>query len=111
MSATSGYYKRYPGSGRTLFRTESVKATGELVDISSGGACIRSEVKPSEGDEVAVRFTVQNYPEVFEARGMAMRVQSDSWALWFFEEPVGLAELLRILDKWAKKQVASPIDT
>ncbi len=99
MSVTNGYYKRYPGSGRTLFRTESVEATGELVDISSGGACIRSEVKPSEGDEVAVRFTVQNYPEVFEARGMVLRVQSDSWSMMFLEETVGLAELLRCLGR------------
>ena len=111
MSVTSGCYKRYPVSGKTLFQAESQEVTGELVDISSGGACIRSEVKPLEGEEVVIRFTVQDYLEVFEVRGLVVRVQSDSWAVLFFEETVGLAKLLRSLDEKAQKQVASPIGT
>ncbi len=102
MSATKiAGFKRYPVSGRTLFRTESMEAAGELLDISRGGARIRSEVKPLEGAEIAVRFTVQNYPEVFEVRGIVLRVQSDSWAMMFLEKPGGLAKLLRSLDKRA----------
>jgi len=111
LSITSGHYKRYPVSGRTLFLAELMEATGELVDISRGGARIRSEVKPLEGEEIAVRFTVQNYIEVFEVRGIVLRVQSDSWAVLFIEETVGLAKLLRSLDERAQKQVASPIGT
>ncbi len=111
MSVTSGCYKRYPVSGKTLFQAELMEATGELVDISRGGACIRSEVKPLEGEEIAVRFTLQNYPEVFEVRGIVLRVQSDSWAVLFLEEPVGLAKLLRSLDEKAQKQAVSPIGT
>ncbi len=101
MSVTNGYYKRYPGSGRTLFRTESVEATGELVDISRGGARISSEVKPLEGEELTVRFTVPDYPEVFEVRGMVVHVQSDSWSIMFLEETAGLTKLLQSLDKGA----------
>ena len=111
MSITSGYYRRYPVSGRTLFQAESMEATGELVDISRGGARIRSKVKPLEGDEIVVRFTVKGYSEAFKVRGIVVRVQSDSWAVLFFEEPVGLAKLLWSLDARAKKQVSSPIGT
>ena len=111
MSVTSGCHKRYSVSGKTLFQTESQEVTGELVDISRGGARIRSEVKPLEGGEITVRFTVQDYLEVFEVRGLVVRVQLDSWAVLFFEETVGLAKLLRSLDEKAQKQVASPIGT
>ena len=111
VSVTSGCYKRYSVSGKTLFQAELMEATGELVDISRGGACIRSEVKPLEGEEIAVRFTLQNYPEVFEVRGIVLRVQSDSWAMLFLGETVKLEKLLRSLDARAKKQVASPIGT
>ena len=109
MSTTSGYYKRYPVSGKALFQAESQKTTGELVDVSRGGIRIRSKVKPLEGEEIAVRFTLQNYPEVFEVRGIVLRVQSDSWAVLFLEEPAGLAKLLRSLDERTQKREASPI--
>ncbi len=111
MSTTSGYYTRYPVSGNVLFRAESKEIRGELVDVSRGGIRIRSEVKPLEGEEVIVRFSVKNYLEVFKVRGMVAGVQSDSWAVLFFEEPMGLAKLLWSLDARAKKQVASPIGT
>ncbi len=111
MSTTSGYYKRYPVSGKALFQAESQKTTGELVDVSRGGIRIRSKVKPLEGEEIAVRFSVKSYPEVFKVRGMVVRVQSGSWAVLFFEEPMGLAKLLWALDARAKKQVAIPIGT
>ncbi len=88
-----------------------METTGELIDISRGGACIRSKVKPLEGEEIAVRFSVQSHLEVFIVSGMVVRVQSDSWAMLFFEETVGLAKLLRSLDEKAQKQVASPIGT
>ena len=109
MSVTSGYYKRYPVYGRTLFQAGLMEAAGEMVDISRGGARIRSEVKPLEGEEIVVRFTVQNYPEVFAVRGLVVRVHLDSWAVLFLEEPVGFAKLLRSLDERTQKQVASPI--
>ena len=109
MSTTSGYYKRYPVSGNVLFRGESKEIRGELVDVSRGGIRIRSEVKPLEGEEVLVRFSVKNNPEVFKVRGLMVGVQSDSWAVLFFEEPVGMAKLLWYLYAMAQKQVASPI--
>ena len=37
---------RHPVPGRKLFQVESMETTGELVDISRGGVCIRSEVRP-----------------------------------------------------------------
>jgi len=111
VSVTSGCHKRYSVSGRALFQAGSREARGELVDISRGGARIRSEVQPLEGGEIAIRFTVQNYPEVFKVRGMVVGVQSDSWAVLFFEEPVGFEKLLWSLDERAQKQVASPIGT
>ncbi len=111
VSTTSGHYKRYPVSGRALFQAESMKTRGELVDVSRGGIRIRSEVKPLEGEEVVVRFSVKNYPEVFKVRGLVVGVQSDSWAVLFFEEPVGLAKLLWYLYAKAQKQVSSPVGT
>ena len=111
MSTTSGYYKRYTVSGRALFQAESMKTTGELIDVSRGGIRIRSKVKPLEGEEIVVRFTVQNYPEVFKVRGLVVRVQSHSWAVLFFEEPMGFAKLLWALAAREQKQVASPIGT
>ena len=100
---------RYSVSGRALFRAESMEIRGELVDVSRGGIRIRSKVKPLEGDEIAVRFSVKSYPDVFKVRGMVVGVQSDSWAVLFFEEPMGMAKLLWALDAKAKKQVVSPI--
>ncbi len=50
-----------------LFQVESMETRGELIDLSRGGACIRSEVQPLEGAEIAARFAVKNYPEVFKA--------------------------------------------
>jgi len=110
VSTTSGHYKRYLVSGKALFQAETGETTGELVDISRGGVRIRSKFKPLEGEEIAVRFTLKEYSEVFQVRGMVVGVQSDSWAVLFFEEPVGLAKLLGPLDEMAQKQVASPID-
>ncbi len=94
-------HKRYPVSGKILFRTESQEATGELVDIARGGICICSEVKPSEGEELTVRLTVQDHIGVFEIRGMVVRVQSNSWAMMFLEEPMEM--LLRSLAAKAEK--------
>ena len=102
---------RYSVSGRALFRAESMEIRGELVDVSRGGIRISSKVKPLEGDEIAVRFSVKSYPDVFKVRGMVVGVQSDSWAVLFFEEPVGFEKLLWSLDERAQKQVASPIGT
>ena len=104
-------HKRYPVSGKIVFQTESQEATGELVDIAQGGICIRSEVKPLEGEELTVRFTVQEHIGVFEIRGLVVRVQSNSWAMMFLEEPVKLEMLLRSLEERAEKQVASPTCT
>ena len=78
-----------------------MEATGELVDISRGGACIRSELKPREGEQIAVRFTIRDYPEVLEVRGMVVLVKSDSWSMMFLEETAGLTKLLQSLDKGA----------
>ena len=111
MSVTNGRFKRYPVAGRTLFRTESVEANGRLVDIGKWGALIRSEIKPFEGEETTARLYVHDYSRVIQVRGMVLRVQSDSWAMMFLEKPVGLAKLLRSLDKMAQKQLASPIGT
>ena len=102
MSTTSGHYKRYLVSGKALFQAETGETTGELVDISRGGVRIRSKFKPLEGEEIAVRFTVPNYPEVFKVRGTVVRVQSDLWAVLFSEDTVGLTKLLRSLDEEAK---------
>ena len=104
-------HKRYPVSGKTLFQTESQEAAGELVDIARGGVCIRSEVKPLDGEELTVRFTVQDHIGVFEIRGMVVRVQSNSWAMMFLEEPMEMETLLRSLAEKAEKQVASPTCT
>jgi len=80
-----------------------MEAAGELVNISRGGARISSEVKPSKGEELTVRFTVPDYPEVFEVRGIVVGVHSESWSMMFLEEPAGLTKLLRSLDKRAQK--------
>ena len=99
MSTTSGYYKRYPVSGRMQFQMESMETTGKLVDISRGGVLIHSKVKPFEGEVLTALLEVQDYLRVFKVRRMAMRVQSDSWSMMFLEEPGELAELLRWLEK------------
>ena len=99
MSTTSGYYKRYPVSGKILFQMGPMKITGKLVDISKGGALIHSKVKPFEGEEFTVLLEVQDYARVFNVRGMAIRIQSDSWSMMFLEEPAGLVELLRWLER------------
>ena len=98
-------------AGRVLFQAEILEATGELVDISRCGAFIRSKVQPPEGEDLVVRFTVQDYPEVFKVRGIVVRVHSDSWAMLFLDEPAGLTRLLRSLYGRANKQVPSPIGT
>ena len=99
MSTTNGYHKRYPASGKILFRKGSMEVTGKVVDISRGGAFIRSKVKLFEGEEFRARLEVQDYIGLFEVRGMAIRIQSASWSMMFLEEPEGLVELLRWLER------------
>ena len=111
LSTIKQIYKRYPVAGRVLFLADSMEAAGELVDISRGGVHIRSEIKPLEGEDIDVRFTVQDYPEVFQVRGIVVRVHSDSWAVLFLDEPAGLTRLMRSLYEKAQKQAASPIGT
>ncbi len=92
-------FKRYPVAGRILFQSESVEANGRLVDIGKWGALIRSEIKPFEGEETTARLYVHDYSRVIQVRGMVLRVQSDSWSMMFLEKPVGLAKLLRWLER------------
>ncbi len=81
-----------------------MESTGELVDISRGGVRIRSEVKPLEGELIAVRFPAQHYSELLEVGGLVWRVQSNSWAMMFLGETVKLEKLLRSLDEDAEKK-------
>ena len=48
---------------------------------------------------------VQDYPGVFEVRGMVVRVQQDYWSMMFLKEPVGMTKLLRFLDKRAEEEI------
>ncbi len=111
MSTIKQSYKRYSVAGRIQFHTESMVATGELVDIGKWGARIRSEIKPHEREEITARLEVHDYPRMFKVRGVVVRVQSDLWAMMFLEEPAGWAKLRQVLDERAQKQVASPIVT
>ena len=102
-------YKRYPISGKILFQTASIKATGELVDIAMGGALIRSEAVPSFGSEVTACFVVRDYPGEFDARGYVVRILTNAWAIEFLEEPPWLKDMVRWRSELAKKEVVSPI--
>ncbi len=99
MSTIKQSYKRYPVSGKTLFRTESVQATGELVDIAMDGALIRSEVVPSPGSEVTACFIVRDYPGAFEARGKVVRILTNAWTIEFLMDPPWLEEMLLWLER------------
>ncbi len=111
LPAIKQNYKRYPVAGRVQFHTESMEATGELIDIGKWGAQFRSEIKPNEREEITARLKIHDYPRVFEVRGVVVRVQSDLWAMMFLEAPVGWAKLRQVLDERTEKQVASPIGT
>ncbi len=111
MSTIKQSYKRYPVAGRIIFQTESMEATGELVEIGKWGAQFRSEIKPYERKVITARLEVHDYPRMSKVRGVVVRVQSDFWAMMFLEEPVGWAKLRQVLDERAQKQVASPIGT
>ncbi len=99
LSTIKQSYKRYPVSGRILFRTESVQAVGELVGIARGGALIRSEAVPSPGSEVTACFIVRDYPGAFEARGKVVRILTNAWAIEFLGEPPWLTEMLQWLER------------
>ncbi len=105
MNREKRSYKRYPVSGKILFQTETMEAHGELIDIGKWGAQIRSEVKPLEGEELTVQFAVQDYPEVFEVKGMVVRIQPNSWAMMFLQETVQLVTLLQFLDKRTAEEI------
>ena len=105
MTTERRSYKRYPVTGRILLHTQSMETPGELVDIGQWGAHIRTDASPSQGEELAARLEVQDYPGVFEVRGMVVRVQQDSWSMMFLEEPVGLTKLLRFLDEKTEEEI------
>ena len=105
MNREKRSYKRYPVSGKILFQTQSMEASGELIDIGNWGAQIRSEVKPLEGEELVVQFAVQDYPEVFKVKGMVVRIQPNSWAMMFLQETVKLVTLLQFLDKRTAEEI------
>jgi len=110
MSREKRSYKRYPVSGKVLFQTESMEAPGELIDIGKWGAQIRSEAKPLEGEELTVQFAVQDYPEMFEVKGMVVRVQPNSWAMMFLEETMKLVTMLQFLDKRTEEEIPKQED-
>jgi len=73
-----------------------MRATGDLLDVAKGGVLIRSADVPSEESGITVRLTVSGYSRMFEAEGW---VVSDSIAVMYFDEPPGLGELLRWLER------------
>jgi len=105
MIAERRRYKRYPVSGRTLFQAQSMENFGELVDIGKWGALIRAEAKPLQGEEITARLEAQDYPGVFEVKGLVVRILSDSWAMVFLEWPVKLVTLLQFLDERTEEEI------
>ena len=92
MSTIKQSYKRYPVAGRIIFQTESMEATGELVEIGKWGAQFRSEIKPYERVVISARLEVHDYPRMSKVRGVVVRVQSDFWAMMFFRRTCGMGE-------------------
>ncbi len=92
-------HKRYRVSGRADFQAASADATGDLLDIGTGGILVRSPVIPPQGTNLTARFTVDGYAATFDCRGRVVRAQMDVLAVMFLEEPKGLAELLQWLEK------------
>ena len=101
-------YKRYCASGQAEFWSASVKSIGKLLDVAKGGVLVLmpNKVRLSHEEKLTVRFTVSDYPGVFEARGKVARIQLDILAVMFLEEPVGLENLLRWLDRQEPSGVA-----
>ena len=92
-------YKRYPAAGQAEFWSTTLKGAGELLDVAKGGVLIRSADVPSEESGITVLFTVSGYQRMFEAEGRVVRAQLDTIAVMFFDEPAGLEELLRWLER------------
>ncbi len=102
-------YKRYCASGQADFWTALVMSVGKLLDVAKEGVLVLmpNTVRLSHEEKLTVRFTVSEYSGVFEARGKVARIQLDTLAVIFLEEPVGLENLLRWLDRKENSKVAS----
>ena len=92
-------HTRYPAAGDATFLTASLMARGDLLDVAKGGALIHGAVVPSNGNGITVRFTVSGYPGKFEAEGKVVRDHPHMIAIIFLDEPAGLEELLRWLER------------
>ena len=99
MPAERRRHKRYPVDGDATFLAASLMANGDLLDVAKGGALIHGAVVPSDGSWIAVHFVVSGYPWKFEAKGKVVRDHPYRIAIMFLDEPAGLEELLRWLER------------
>ena len=97
--------KRYYSAGEAELWNASLRATGDLLDVSIEGALIGSGFNPSRGLELATRIKVQDYEGVVVGKGMVMRTLMDTVAIKFMEEPTGMRNLLHWLEKQEKGEV------
>ncbi len=98
-------HKRYRVSGPAEFQAGSVTATGELLDVGTGGILLRSDVNPSQGTHLQAQFAVAGYHGTFNARGRVVRTQLGVVAVMFLDQPDGLQPLLDWLEQ---KESADP---
>jgi len=101
-------HKRYRVSGPAEFQAGPITATGELLDVGTGGILLRSDVSPSQGTNLQAQFAVADYPGTFKARGRVVRTQLGVVAVMFLDQPDGLQPLLDWLEQKESPGPAAP---
>ncbi len=87
-------FVRYLVAGDVQFRSAAVEATGELLDIGTGGILVRSQTMLDKGTNLTAGFDVKGCTGTFAAKGRVVRTQFDVLAIMFLDPPAGLDELL-----------------
>jgi len=92
-------FTRHEVSGKARFTTVSgQEGSGELADIAAGSLRMRSTFFPHIGEDVLFQLAIDNCPTVFVLNARVVRVDADTMAVAFLEEPPGLREFIKSLE-------------
>jgi hypothetical protein len=94
-------HKRYTLSGSATMQTAGRRIAGKVVNLSSGGLLVKSNMIAPVGTEISMNFSLSVAAGGFEAsvRGIVVWIRLGMVGIQFLEGPPGLAELLMGLEK------------
>ncbi len=102
--------KRYLVRGAAKFLRAPVEFAGELLNIGKEGSLIRSDAQLPPGANLTLRFTIEGYPEVLEAKGGVVHTRQGMLGFMFLQEPAEVERLMSWLEERGQGTVVRETD-